>query len=230
MFEKSHILPEILECISLYSGKREHHYLADWIDYLHSLRHEDLFIQDVKRVWISTMHKSKGKEFNSVFLYLDNAPFRKAADYRLLYVALTRAEVNLHVYTNTNTFKPFINRDEDWIEHDDPHDELGRIDLQFGLGHINLGNVKRSSIQKGLKSIVAGGALPISKNVNTVIINDCHLRFSKKAIEEIATWEQKGYTLKHASVDRIVVWRDKDEQENNSYRVPIIRVRLFKTE
>jgi ATP-dependent DNA helicase RecQ len=229
LYRYSNVLKEIHAAIKLFSSNREHFYLADWLEYLRGLRDGDLIIQDVQRVWISTMHKSKGKEFNSVFLYLDNLQIVKPQDYRLLYVALTRAKENLHVYTNASELRSVIGNHGDWVEQDDPHYTLNKVYLQFGLEHIYLGGIKNQSIQHGLQSVSSGEVISLDSTCSYAVLPDGQkISLSNKARDLIKKWEAKGYEHEATYIDRIVVWREKDDPLGNSYRVPVLRVHLMK--
>jgi ATP-dependent DNA helicase RecQ len=62
---------------------------------------EDFFNDNGETIFVSTIHKAKGKEFDNVFLMLEN--FNPATDEakRQLYVAMTRAKKNLTVHLNS---------------------------------------------------------------------------------------------------------------------------------
>jgi ATP-dependent DNA helicase RecQ len=175
------------------------------------------------------MHKSKGQEFNTVFLYLDNLELNTPADYRLLYVALTRAEENLHVYTNANELKASIGEYGNWIERSDPHYELNAIQLQFGLKHINLGRIKHHAVQDAMRLLHSGSKIALDANYQSAVLPDGRkISFSKFAKDKLSTWTDKGYSHEMTLLDRIVIWRDIKDSYDRSYRVPILRVHLRK--
>ena len=63
---------------------------------------EDFLDEDGETIFVSTIHKAKGKEFDNVFLMLEN--FNQSTDEakRQLYVAMTRAKQNLTIHLNSN--------------------------------------------------------------------------------------------------------------------------------
>ncbi len=63
---------------------------------------EDFFNENGETIFVSTIHKAKGKEFDNVFLMLEN--FNPTTDEakRQLYVAMTRAKQNLTIHLNGN--------------------------------------------------------------------------------------------------------------------------------
>jgi len=64
----------------------------------------DEFETTKTKVTISTMHKAKGKEFQSVYMMVENIFIRNDYDRRLLYVAMTRAKENLFIHTQDRCF------------------------------------------------------------------------------------------------------------------------------
>jgi ATP-dependent DNA helicase RecQ len=59
---------------------------------------------DGEAVFVSTMHKAKGREFDHVFILLENFDLITDEKKRLLYVAMTRAKQNLTIHLNA----PFL--------------------------------------------------------------------------------------------------------------------------
>ena len=63
---------------------------------------EDFFGENVETIFISTIHKAKCREFDNVFLLLDEFSIRTEEAMRQLYVAMTRAKRNLTIHYNGN--------------------------------------------------------------------------------------------------------------------------------
>lgn len=103
----------------------KHNTIRQWLDFIDKYKYklEKMQKKNSKNsVKLSTIHKSKGMEWDSVFLIgvnKDLLPSKKTEDIeeerRLFYVAITRAENNLYISSN-NTQSSFIleiERDED---------------------------------------------------------------------------------------------------------------------
>ena len=69
--------------------------------YIRESRMEDFFNASGETVFVSTIHKSKGREFDRVFLMLDNFNTATEESKRLAYVAMTRAKEHLTIHTNS---------------------------------------------------------------------------------------------------------------------------------
>ncbi|MBL7859253.1 MAG: ATP-dependent helicase [Cyclobacteriaceae bacterium] len=77
-------------------------YKSDLEVFIRESKLEDFYNENGETIFVSTIHKSKGKEFDNIFLMLDN--FNPATDEskRQLYVGMTRAKRNLTIHSNGN--------------------------------------------------------------------------------------------------------------------------------
>jgi hypothetical protein len=137
----------------------KHNTIRQWLDFIDKYKYklEKMQKKNSKNsVKLSTIHKSKGMEWDTVFLIgvnKDLLPSKKTEDIeeerRLFYVAMTRAENNLYVSSNKNQ-SPFIleiERDEDKeveinkrnnisLKNDEDINEKTVIHKKFGKGII----------------------------------------------------------------------------------------------
>lgn len=79
-------------------------YCGDLEEYIRCSQYEDFYSDDRETVFVSTIHKAKGREFDSVYLLLAHVPVENDADRRKLYVGMTRAKENLYIHCNTDIF------------------------------------------------------------------------------------------------------------------------------
>ena len=77
---------------------------STWTAFLKESRIEDFYHPEQDTILVATMHKSKGKEFDNVFLLLHNYPLQREEKKRVLYVAMTRAKHLLSIHTNSIDF------------------------------------------------------------------------------------------------------------------------------
>jgi ATP-dependent DNA helicase RecQ len=75
-------------------------YKSDLEVFIRESKLEDFYNENGETIFVSTIHKAKGKEFDNVFIMLEN--FNPATDEakRQLYVAMTRAKRKIY-----NSFK-----------------------------------------------------------------------------------------------------------------------------
>lgn len=82
-------------------------YRSDLEEFIRSSQYEDFYSDDQETIFVSTIHKAKGREFDSVYLLLNRVFLQSGADRRKLYVGLTRAKDNLYIHCNTDIFDAY---------------------------------------------------------------------------------------------------------------------------
>jgi len=192
---------------------------------------ENFYFLPKDTIVVSTMHKAKGKEFDNVFLLLNN--FQKELQQddkkRLLYVALTRAKNNLFIHTNGNYLDhiqvPELERLEDISVYQSPQELV----LNLNHGDLYLDTfLQQDAIIRQYKS---GDTLDVA---NQRILHEGNLlfRYSEKFKKQLQEHNEKGYFLTSARVNFIVYWHKQpktDEDETVEYkevRIILPEVRL----
>jgi len=79
--------------------KYKYKYRSDLEIFIRESKIEDFLSGNAETIFVSTIHKSKGREFDNVFLMLDQFALRTEEAIRQLYVAMTRAKRNLNDLT-----------------------------------------------------------------------------------------------------------------------------------
>ncbi len=82
---------------SLYEERK---YRSDWEAFLFESRLEDFYTFRGEEINVSTIHKAKGKEFENVFLLLNDDCKKYTSRLREIYVAITRSKQFLSVHLN----------------------------------------------------------------------------------------------------------------------------------
>ncbi len=77
-------------------------YKSDLDIFIRESKLEDFFAENSETIFVSTIHKAKGREFDNVFLLLVQFNSRTNEAKRQLYVAMTRAKRNLNLHYNGN--------------------------------------------------------------------------------------------------------------------------------
>ena len=75
-------------------------YSSDLEVFIRESKLEDFYKENGEIIFVSTIHKSKGKEFDNVFIMLENLTLDSDQVKRQLYVAMTRAKTNLSIHLN----------------------------------------------------------------------------------------------------------------------------------
>lgn len=137
---------------------------AAFEEYLYEIKFDE-FESTKARVIVSTMHKAKGKEFDSVYVMVENNFIHDDYQRRLLYVAITRAKENLYIHTQDRCFKTFESLVNDVSTVNHIYEEPNSIVFTMGLGDLSLTS---EAAAKGIRMTnpVAGETVTIEKQVN----------------------------------------------------------------
>ncbi len=90
-------------------------YKSDLEVFVRESKLEDFYNAHGETIFVSTIHKSKGKEFDNVFLMLDHFKGETDQGKRQLYVGMTRAKENLSIHVNTSILDGITAGDPQWI-------------------------------------------------------------------------------------------------------------------
>ena len=170
---------------------RQVYYRSDLREYIFESNVEDFIAVDDKSVFISTIHKAKGREFDTVYLLSPVPDGRDINDMWAYYVGLTRAKRNLYLITN-------------------PHIDYSSISIALNMHDVNLGFFKgRKDIILRLRSGDAlqyqNGYLLNEQGINVVAL-------SALGKDNLKLWADKGYEVTNANVSYTLAWRPMDSE------------------
>ncbi|HMQ50119.1 MAG TPA: RecQ family ATP-dependent DNA helicase [Saprospiraceae bacterium] len=193
-------------------------YKSDLEVFIRESKLEDFFHEPGATIFVSTIHKAKGKEFDNVFLMLEN--FNPATDEakRLLYVAMTRAKQRLTIHLNSNFLDNIsvahLERMEDSAVYLPPNELV----MQLTHHQVNLGYFKY--VQHRINHLLSGDPLTITEEGCANSRGELVLKFSRKFLETIASQTKKGYELKSAKVNFIVYWLQEEAEKEVKVLLP----------
>lgn len=187
-------------------------YKSDFEVFIRESKLEDFFNENGETIFVSTIHKAKGKEFDNVFLMLEN--FNPSTDQakRQLYVAMTRAKQNLTVHVNSNFLDNLLVESIERVEDREIHLPPNELVMHLTHRHIYLGYFE--FVQHRIKHMISGDLLIIKElgceNSNGELV----LKFSQEFFKIIEKQSSNGFQLKSAEVNFIVYWlKEGAEQE-----------------
>ena len=190
-----------------YEATHKEYYRSDLLEYIMESKIEDFIAADDKSVFVSTIHKAKWREFDTVYLLSPVPDERNVEEKRAYYVGLTRAKQYLYLITNpSNQFTSVsiaLNMHDVWLDF-----FKGRKD-----------SVLRLRSGDGLQ--YKDGYLLNEQGLSVAAL-------STIGKEKLKTWEDKGYEVTDAKVSYTLAWRPKGEAAE--YAVCLANVVLKKRE
>lgn len=206
-YAQSTSLQYLQRCIQLFEETNKAKYLTDFKEYLYESSVEDYCDLTGADVVVSTIHKSKGREFDDVYMLITNPRNTSDDTLRRYYVGITRAKQRLFIHTNCNLFDK-LSADKKiavQIQFNMP----SQIALQCSLKDVNLGFFKEKKNE--ILSLKAGASLRYENNYlyneNT---GNAVCQLSQKMQSELMRWIGKGYIVTTTSIRFIVAWKPKD--------------------
>lgn len=204
--------------------KSETHFQVIFNEYLQEIEFDE-FEQSRSRIVVSTMHKAKGKEFDSVYLAVKDNFIQNDYDRRLLYVAITRAKNNLYIHTKDDYSLSFQKYADSVSEHDKQSNEDNIIVFEMGLADIVLSN---KYAQNGIfrSNPIAGDKISIlQKKDNNFELNKNQFSIAKlskpdankpeRASSKIVKMQGLKYILQEeCEIEYVIEWIEKTTNTN----------------
>jgi ATP-dependent DNA helicase RecQ len=202
--------------------------LSEWNSFINEIKIEDTYIPKKNSILITTMHKSKGKEFDNVYIMLRNYNAETDAQKRVLYMAITRAKNTLSIHTNSrqfNNYSDISNFTYSYNEtvYEEPHEIL----IQLGHRDVYLSGFKYKRAQEIIKSLISGDSLLPGTKKNTLYTKDGLevLSFSKSFSAMLdKKWYSKGYSIKGSKAQFILLWKDALDETECRIVLPNLRL------
>ena len=219
-YARSSLLPfcnQMIREFELVNPERK--YKSDLDSFIREAKMEDFAPAEQGVVWVSTIHKAKGKEFDQVYLMLKSPDLSKDETKRKIYVGMTRAKQDLFIHTNIPLMPktiPAVTERQDRQNYDHPealvlHLSLRDVVLDFFMD-------KQGRIQL----LMSGDSLRVDSNGCKNAFGQPVLRFSKAFVEKLGKFRDLNYEITSARVNMVLYWK-KDETE---YRVLLPEIQL----
>lgn len=185
-------------------------YLSDFEAFVQESKLEDFYNENGETIFVSTIHKAKGKEFDNVFLLLENVAYLNEKTKRQLYVGMTRARKTLAIHLNGSYLDDLYVEDLVRINNDNLYSPPKHLAVHLTHKDVNLSYF--GYIQHKLTSVMCGDKLLIADQGCTDSRGVLLVKFSKKFLEDILELSQKGYRATDARVNWMLLWKS-DEME-----------------
>jgi len=211
--------------------------LIDWYEYISEIKMEDAINADTNAIIIATMHKAKGKEFDHVYLLLEDYDFNSTESKRVLYVGCSRAKKSLQIHCNSSFFDGFNSDNLAVIKHEGITEQPKHFELVLGHKDINLGSQKYFKTSNRINTLKSGDKL---KNDTVQFPTNIGIGLSKQdggnvllfsrefMNKKYSTFIKDGYKLSNGSVEYLVYWYDS--KEDKEYKIVLPKLKFDKKE
>jgi len=196
-------------------------YKTDLDVFIRESKLEDFYSRSGEIIFVSTIHKAKGKEFDNVFLMLESLESFNDDVKRQIYVAITRAKQNLTIHINTSHFDHIITTNLNRVERFEQNEKPIQLAMQLTFADVWLDYFIQT--QQYVSLLMAGDDLLVDEDECMNSKRQPILKFSKSAIERLKDMETKSYKIKSAIVDFVIHWQ-KDGVEND---IKIVLPKLY---
>lgn len=193
-------------------------YKSDLETFIHDSKLEDFFDEDSETIFVSTIHKAKGREFDNVFMMLENFDALNDEKKRQLYVGITRAKQNLTIHLNTNIFNDAAANNLRWIDNTDIHTQPSQLTKL--LTHKDVWLNYFSGRQPWVSQLISGDQLIVRNDECFNTAGQSVLKFSGSFVKEIESMKAKGYFIKNAVVNFVIYWQKEGSKQEIQIVLP----------
>ena len=203
--------------------------MSDFTEYIFESKFEDFVAASENEILVSTIHKSKGREFDYVYLIQNQHQIRDDAERRVFYVGITRAKKNLFICSNNESLNipitvgcRYVEDTQAYPECDELIEQLGHkgVVLDYFLGKQQL----ISKMYSGAPLIIENDYLQCDFGKYKTRV----LKFSAKTRENLTRHKENGYVPISANVRYLVYWRPTDKPETQEVLILLPEIKLGK--
>ena len=184
---------------------------------------EDFCFADKKTVLVSTIHKTKGREFDTVYMMLARNEDETAENIRKLYVGMTRARKSLYIHTCTAIFDGIRRENMEYAEDHTLYSAPNDISIQFTHKDVYLDYFKDK--KEKILSLRSGQPLWFKDNGFYSATGDCVAVLSAKKRIELQEFHRQGFTVYAAEVAFVAAWRGENDTVESAVMLPRIHLR-----
>jgi ATP-dependent DNA helicase RecQ len=198
-------------------------YKADLEILIRESKFEDFYKFNDGEIVVSTIHKAKGREFDSVYLLISNGGYYSQETRRQIYVGLTRAKSKLFVHYNNGIFDSVKFEGAVRVTDNNIYPEPEEITAQLTHRDIYLNFFK--SKREIIRRLISGQEVKIEGNTLYTETPEGPrgiLVFSKKYREDLTALAGKGYNPYKAKVRFVTAWKGRDDEGESVIFLPDI--------
>ncbi len=201
-------------------------YKSDWQAFLFESKLEDFLGMDTEVIDASTIHKAKGKEFDNVYLLLQQFTPHTDEEKRQLYVAITRAKTNLGIHYQGTYLQPFTVAGLVYHQDANQYPEPQQITLHLTHRDVQLGYFEY--VHHRLHSLFSGATLKPLEDGLANAHGEQLLKYAQKFRTALQAHYQRGFRVTAARINFVVYWKDEVKQKEVKILLPPYSCKKYK--
>lgn len=213
---KLEILGNIIREFEASNPKKK--YKSDLEVFIRESKLEDFYSENGETIFVSTIHKAKGREFDNVFVMLENFNATTDEAKRQLYVAMTRAKQNLTIHLNSKFLNHLTADNLEQLEDNELHSKPNELLMHLSLKDVWLDYFINK--QHLIDQFISGDTLKINGDECLDSNGKSVLKFSKLFVGQIENMKAKNYELKSVKVNFMVYWKKEDAAQDIKIILP----------
>lgn len=221
-FRNSTDLNTALRCINAFETEYSTKYVSDLDNFILESDISDFDERAQEEIVVSTIHKSKGHEYDNVFISLKGMQYVSDDEKRAIYVGLTRARHTLSVHSNVDLSQYMNLMSADFMVDANTYAEPDVIMMQLSHRDVVL-NMFKSKTEL-IETLHAGQEININNEFAEVTLRNRSvkvIKFSESFRSKMSQLIEKGYQPHKASIRHIVYWRYEEIEEGTTKRIEI---------
>lgn len=193
-YSTSNCLDAMRQFFANFEATHKTYYRSDLREFVLESSIEDFVATESNTVFVSTIHKAKGREFDTVHLLLGGIREMDANMLRAIYVGITRAKHHLFIYNDTS----FLSSQPSIVL------SLSMRDVWLDYFRNHKGRTLR--LRSGDKMDYAEGYLLSQQNERIASL-------SNAMRDRMKEYETKGYRVDDVEVSFVLAWRPREEPQ-----------------
>lgn len=203
----------VKRCTELFEQTSKMKYWSDFKEFVFESSVEDFCDFSGTDVVVSTIHKSKGREYDDVFMLIaDKDSVVDSSIMRRYYVGITRAKKRLFIHTDGDSFNDIA---ADVVNNDNCNYPMpNKVVLQMGHKDVYLHFFK--TIKRNVLALRGGDELRLENNIlHNSRSNAVVGKLSVNMQNTLTEWQKRGYEVNSATTRFVVAWKPKDAEKKD---------------
>ena len=228
-YAKSANLGICLRLIGVFEDAYPQKYRSDLDEFINESQLEDFLDNGRAKLYVSTIHKAKGREFDTVYMLLQRRYPQTDERLRALYVGMTRAKNALYIHCNREVLGHTTAGGVRFLTDTVTYGVASEMLVQLTHRDVFLGYFNSDGRQRVIERLYSGMRLGIEDNELFVRSRDgrsVHVaRFSKAFAERLAKWAAAGYWPTEIVIRHILWWKGEEDERETLIVLPTIKLR-----